>query len=96
MKTYSLSEITVEPWCCPVRHARRPFRKAEDRSPRTRSLPWASSEAPMLLGARLARLAPGSFLTRPTPAVPGHKLMENSRLCHGDNVLRHLFEKGAF
>lgn len=50
----------------------------------------------MLLEAQLARLAPGSFLTRPIPAVPGHRLMENSRLCNGDNVLRHLFEKGAF
>lgn len=46
--------------------------------------------------AARSRLAPGSFLTRLTPAEPVHRLMANGRLCSRDNMLRHLFDKGAF
>lgn len=46
--------------------------------------------------AAQSRLASGSFLTRLTPAEPVHRLMANGRLCSRDNMLRHLFDKGAF
>lgn len=57
------------------------------------ALPWASLEALVLPEAGLA---PGSFLTKLTPALLVLRLMANGRLCNRDNVLRHLFDKDAF
>lgn len=83
MKVYSVSEIMLD---APSRRQRKGHRGLS-------AFPWASLEALVRLGARLAA---GSSLSRLTPAVPVHRRVGNGRLCGRDNVLRHLFDKGAF